>query len=58
MCSAIRWPCESVEAVEYYERGLAYYNLGEYDRAIAEYTQVIELDPQFSLWKQGPLRLV
>jgi tetratricopeptide (TPR) repeat protein len=33
-------------AVAYYSRGLAYYDKGDDDRAIAEYNEAIRLDPQ------------
>jgi tetratricopeptide (TPR) repeat protein len=31
----------------YYNRGLAYYNKWDYDRAIADYNQAIQLDPNY-----------
>jgi tetratricopeptide (TPR) repeat protein len=33
-------------AVAYYSRGLAYYDKGDDDRAIAEYNEAIRLDPK------------
>jgi tetratricopeptide (TPR) repeat protein len=33
------------DAVAYYNRGLAYMNLGEYNTAISDYTTAIRLDP-------------
>ena len=35
-------------AVAYYSRGLAYYDKGDDDRAIAEYNEAIRLDPQLA----------
>jgi tetratricopeptide (TPR) repeat protein len=35
-------------AQAYYDRGNAYYNKGDRDRAIADLTQVITLDPKFA----------
>ena len=35
-------------AVAYYSRGLAYYDKGDDDRAIAEYNEAIRLDPKFA----------
>jgi lipoprotein NlpI len=35
-------------AVAYYNRGLAYYDKGDDDRAIAEYNEAIRLDPKFA----------
>jgi tetratricopeptide (TPR) repeat protein len=35
-------------AVDYYNRGLAYRNKGDYDRAIADYNQAIRLDPKYA----------
>jgi lipoprotein NlpI len=35
-------------AVVYYSRGLAYYDKGDDDRAIAEYNEAIRLDPKFA----------
>jgi tetratricopeptide (TPR) repeat protein len=34
------------EASPYYNRGLAYYETGDFDRAIADHTKAIEIDPQ------------
>jgi tetratricopeptide (TPR) repeat protein len=36
-------------AREYSNRGIAYANNGEYDRAIADFTQAIALKPDFAL---------
>ena len=38
----------SLDAKAYYKRGLAYWNNGEYDRAIEEYTQAITLNSQYA----------
>ena len=35
-------------AIAYYSRGLAYYDKGDDDRAIAEYIEAIRLDPKFA----------
>ena len=35
-------------AIAYYSRGLAYYDKGDDDRAIAEYNEAIRLDPKFA----------
>jgi len=35
-------------AVAYFRRGLAYYERGEHDRAIADYTKAISLDPNLA----------
>ena len=35
-------------AVAYYSRGLAYYDKGDDDRAIAEFNEAIRLDPKFA----------
>src|ERR1700690_2903216 len=35
-------------AVTYYDRGVGYDATGDYDRAIADYTKTIELDPKFA----------
>jgi tetratricopeptide (TPR) repeat protein len=34
--------------VAYYNRGFAYNDSGELDRAIADFTKAIELDPKFA----------
>jgi tetratricopeptide (TPR) repeat protein len=34
-------------AIEYYNRGIAFRHKGDYDRAIADYTQAITLDPKY-----------
>ncbi|MDR0707369.1 MAG: tetratricopeptide repeat protein [Treponema sp.] len=36
-------------AKSYVESGLAYHNKGDYDRAIADYTQAIRIDPKYAL---------
>jgi tetratricopeptide (TPR) repeat protein len=36
------------DAEAYFHRGNTYYDKGEYDRAIADYTQAIWLDPNTS----------
>jgi tetratricopeptide (TPR) repeat protein len=41
-------PTVTVDAKTYYDRGLAYANKGEYDRAIADFTEAIRLDPALS----------
>jgi tetratricopeptide (TPR) repeat protein len=33
----------------YNDRGIAYYNKGDYDKAIADYTEAIRLDPKFAI---------
>jgi tetratricopeptide (TPR) repeat protein len=38
-----------MSAVEYYNRGESYRNKGDHDRAIADYTEAIRLDPQFAI---------
>ncbi|MFZ1990264.1 MAG: tetratricopeptide repeat protein, partial [Alphaproteobacteria bacterium] len=35
-------------AVEFYNRGIAYRDKGDYDRAIADYTQAIRLKPDYA----------
>jgi len=35
-------------AAEYYNRGIKYSSKGDYDRAIADYTEAIKLDPTFA----------
>src|SRR6185503_12769589 len=35
-------------AVAYYNRGLAYYDKGDDDRAIADYNEAIRLDPKYA----------
>ena len=35
-------------AIAYYRRGLAYYDKGDDDRAIAEYNEALRLDPKFA----------
>jgi tetratricopeptide (TPR) repeat protein len=35
-------------AVEYYNRGIKYANKGDYDRAIADYTEAIRLDAKYA----------
>lgn len=42
-----------VLSVDYVNRGSAYFNKGEYDRAIADYTQGIQLDPKFAAAYSG-----
>jgi tetratricopeptide (TPR) repeat protein len=32
----------------YFDRGLAYYNKGDYERTIADYTEAIRLDPNYA----------
>ncbi len=39
---------KSDHAVAYYNRGFAYQNKGEYDRAIADYDQALRLDPKYA----------
>jgi tetratricopeptide (TPR) repeat protein len=34
-------------AFAYYHRGISYYDKGEYDLAIADYTKAIELEPEY-----------
>jgi len=36
-------------AIAYSNRGFAYYNKGQYDRAIANYDKAIKLDPKFAI---------
>ncbi|GHU52814.1 hypothetical protein FACS1894200_13340 [Spirochaetia bacterium] len=40
-------------AFAYNNRGIAYKNKGEYDRAIADYTQAITLDPNYAVAYAG-----
>ena len=35
---------------EYLRRGDAHFEKGEYDKAIAEFTRAIELDPRIAMW--------
>ena len=42
-CAAL---AEGDDATAYYNRGNAYYDRGDHDRAIAEYTKAIGLDPK------------
>jgi len=35
---------------EYLHRGDAYFEKGEYDKAGADYTKAIELDPRIAMW--------
>jgi tetratricopeptide (TPR) repeat protein len=46
--SATPAPAVPTDAKAYYDRGLAYYDKKDYDRAIAEYTQAIKLDPNYA----------
>jgi len=39
---------EPVTAEDYTDRGLAYYDMGDYDRAIADFTEAIALDPDYA----------
>ena len=40
--------CEGSLALAYYGRGSAYSELGQFERAIEEYSGAIELDPQYA----------
>ena len=44
-------------ALAYGSRGLAYETKGDYDRAIADYSKAIELDPNLAPAKEGLKRL-
>ena len=46
-------PSEAEKAITYSNRGLASYNLGQYERAIQDYDQAIRLDPQNALAYYG-----
>ena len=35
-------------ATTYYNRGIAYDNLGQWDKAIADYSKAIEIDPDLT----------
>jgi tetratricopeptide (TPR) repeat protein len=35
-------------ATAYYNRGFAYSNLGQWDKAAADFTQTIEINPNFT----------
>jgi tetratricopeptide (TPR) repeat protein len=51
VASAILWPSgrgKSASVIEHGNRGLAYYHEGDHDRAIAEFTKVIELSPDMA----------
>jgi tetratricopeptide (TPR) repeat protein len=37
------------DAIAHHNRGLAYKNKGDYDRAIADYNEAIRLDPEYAL---------
>ena len=39
---------DSQYAIAYYNRGIAYYSLGQYELAIADYDEAIRLDPQYA----------
>jgi len=41
------------EEVVHYDRGVAYFKNGEYDKAIAEYNQAILLDPDYEEAKRN-----
>jgi len=41
-------------AEAYYKRGTAYYNLKEYDKAIADYNKAMELDPKYAEISYNP----
>ena len=34
---------------EYFNKGIAYYDQGEFDEAIEEFTEAIELDPEYAI---------
>jgi tetratricopeptide (TPR) repeat protein len=38
----------STEATEHYQRGIAYYNQGNFIQAVSEYTKAIEINPSFA----------
>ena len=40
--------------VSYYNRGYAYYQKGDYSRAIADYDQALRLDPKYAAGSRGP----
>jgi tetratricopeptide (TPR) repeat protein len=40
-------PAPAMSAVEYYNRGKSYYDKKDYDRAIADFTEAIRLDPRY-----------
>ena len=44
----IYWDDEVYVLDGYYNRGKAYYNLGEYEKAIADFTQAINMNPDFA----------
>jgi uncharacterized caspase-like protein len=46
-------PAVTSDARVYYNSGLAYYNKKDYDKAIAEYTQAIQLDSNYARAYQG-----
>lgn len=37
-----------IDAFAYYNRGLAYADKGDYDKAISDYTKAVELDPKLA----------
>ena len=39
----------TTQASDHYNRGTAYYNNGDYDRAITEYAKAIRLDPKYAI---------
>jgi len=41
-------PLYGQDANAYYNKGLSYYNLGEYQRAIQDHDEAIRLDPQYA----------
>src|ERR1700687_140125 len=46
-CSALIQSARKVLAVEFYNRGIAWRRKGDNDRAIADYTEAIRLDPDY-----------
>jgi len=41
-------PSKQQQALDVYNRGVAYLNKGEYDEAIADFTEAIRLNPEFA----------
>ena len=40
------WPCYALGYDTYYSRGLAYNQIGQYEKAISDYTKAIDLKPK------------